>query len=254
MKAGVVVIGSIVAIFDREFEEKNTYCVVSGKKEKDGELSFDSLLGQALMGKKIGDIVTVKAEEEYEIEIIDIDNSNVKVNATVSPTKHINQGQANVLARNLYKGYGGKAQIIYDECCKRFGWDYTKRGLFAPQKPLYAPGATPEGYSPLFLAHSNWTDSKGSNWTNTITSTTIEERWDTVGYDFYHDNYTRVVFAKSKSCNWNYVFIGVYKPVGYRVEKLPNGTIRWIKIFERISDEYGSTYVKLAPPQIDKLR
>ena len=82
-----------------------------------------------------------------------------------------------------------------------------------------------------------------------ITVITIEEKWDVIDYDFYHDQHTRVVFAKSKRCDWNYVFIGVYKPVAYREEKLPNGKTQWIKIFERISNEYGSTYVTLTPPK-----
>lgn len=234
----LVCINSIVTIFDLDLEEEITYSVVAGNKGKDDDLSCDSALGKALLGKKQGEIVLVKAEEEYNVQILEIDNSNVvrRTGPTPSPQK-------GVLVRNLHKGYGTRAQDIYDDCCKKFGWDSTKRGLFAPQKPLYAAGATREGYSPLFLAHSNWTESKGSNWTNTITANTIEEKWDEIGYDFYHDNHTRVVFAKSKNCSWNYVFIGVYKPIGYREENLPNGTTRWIKIFERISDEYGSTYV-----------
>lgn len=236
-----IVIGSIVSIFDRDLEEKSVYRIISENKEKENDLFFDSALGKALIGRSLFDVVKVKAEEEYEVEIVDIDNSNVQSISDTTQTG--NNGQKYILKRDLHKGYGTRAQDIYDDCCKKFGWDYTKRGLFAPQKPLYAAGATREGYSPLFLAHSNWTESKGSNWTNTITANTIEEKWDEIDYDFYHDKHTRVVFAKSKNCSWNYVFIGVYKPVGHREENLPNGTTRWIKIFERISDTYGSTYV-----------
>ena len=234
----LVCINSIVTIFDLDLEEEITYSIVAGNKGKDDDLSCDSALGKALLGKKQGEIVLVKAEEEYNVQILEIDNSNVvrRTGPTPSPQK-------GVLVRNLHKGYGTRAQDIYDDCCKKFGWDSTKRGLFAPQKPLYAAAATREGYSPLFLAHSIWTESKGGIFTNTITENTIEEKWNEIGYDFYHDNHTRVVFAKSKNCSWNYVFIGVYKPIGYREENLPNGTTRWIKIFERISDEYGSTYV-----------
>lgn len=235
MQKTTICIGSIVTIYDREEEEQATYEIISNKKEKTGasELVFDSALASSLIGHTMGEVVTVKADQEYEVEIIKIDNSNVK--QTAIPT----QPNAGQLIRNLFKGYGGRAQVIYDDCCKRFGWDANKRGLFAPQKPLYAKGATPERYSPLFLAHSNWTESKGSNWTNTISAHTIEEKWDIVNSDFYRDTCTRVVFAKSKHCNWEYVFIGVYKPVGYREERLQNGKKRWIKIFERISDVYG---------------
>ena len=237
-----IVIGSIITILDRDLKEKSTYRIILGNKEKENELSLNSALGKVLMGRKLFDVVIVKAEEEYEVEIVDIDNSDVSPNtkSILPTTQTVNHSQKDILKRNLNKGYGTRAQDIYDDCCKKFGWDHTKRGLFAPQKPLYAAGATREGYSPLFLAHSNWTESKGSNWTNTITANTIEEKWDEIGYDFYHDNYTRVVFAKSKNCSWNYVFIGVYKPVGHREETLPNGTTRWIKIFEKISDEYSS--------------
>jgi len=237
-------IGSFVKIFDMDMEEENTYHIISGTKENENDLSFDSPLGKALLDNELGAIITVKAEEEYKVKIISVDNSKVKsVVETFNSINNNSKPKANTLIRNLNKGYGTRAQDIYDDCCKKFGWDYSKRSLFAPQKPLYAAGATPEGYSPLFLAHSNWTESKGSNWTNTITANTIEEKWDEIGYDFYHDNHTRVVFAKSKNCSWNYVFIGVYKPIGYREENLPNGTTRWIKIFERISDEYASPYV-----------
>ena len=62
-----------------------------------------------------------------------------------------------------------------------------------------------------------------------ITVITIEEKWDVIDYDFYHDQHTRLVFAKSKHCNWNYVFLGVYKPVAYREEKLPNGKTQRVK-------------------------
>ena len=235
-----VKIGSIVRILDKELEEEYTYHIISGEKEEENDLSYDAPLGKALINGKVGEIVTVKSEEEYKVEIIDIDNSKVEsIVAIMAAMEKAKSLQPNKLVRNLYKGYGTRAQAIYDECCGKFGWDYTKRGLFAPQKPLYAAGATPEGYSPLFLAHSNWTETKGGNMTNVITNTTIEEKWDTLEYDFHHDKYTRVVFAKSKKCQNNYVFIGVYKPVAHREEKLPNGQTVWVKVFERISDEYG---------------
>ena len=237
-------IGSIVRIFDKELEEEYIYRIVSGDRIENIDLSSNTALGKSLMYKRVGDIVTVRAQEEYKVKIINIDNSNVpSISDMLAVMTNANNSSPNKLVRNLDKGYGTRAQEIYDDCCKKFAWDYTKRGLFAPQKPLYAAGATREGYSPWFLAHSNWTESKGGNWTNTITQNTIEQKWDVPGDDFYNDTYTCVAFAKSKHCNWNYVFIGVYKPVGHRKEKSPNGTTLWIKIYERISDEYSSTYV-----------
>jgi len=164
-------IGSFVKIFDMDMEEENTYHIISGTKENENDLSFDSPLGKALLDNELGAIITVKAEEEYKVKIISVDNSKVKsVVETFNSINNNSKPKANTLIRNLNKGYGTRAQDIYDDCCKKFGWDYSKRSLFAPQKPLYAAGATPEGYSPLFLAHSNWTESKGSNWTNTITA------------------------------------------------------------------------------------
>ena len=66
----------------------------------------------------------------------------------------------NPLVRNIHNGYGGRAQAIYDECCKVFGWDSSKRYLFGLQQILYAEKVTPEGYSPWFLPHNNWTETK----------------------------------------------------------------------------------------------
>ena len=241
MRDKFVEIGSIVTIFDRDLEEKSSYHIITGNKEQEKDLSVDSALGKALMGRRVLDIVTVKAEEEYQIEIMDIDNSNVKFTAkTVFPTTVIiNNGKKNILNRNLNKSYGTRAQDIYDDCCKKFGWDYTKRGLFAPQKPLYAASATPEGYSPLFLAHSNWIDTEPRKKENVIQEQTLEERWREK-YDpaFYTDTYTRVVFAKRKECAWNYVFLGVYQYKETKTVLLPDETKQYVKIYEKISDTY----------------
>lgn len=142
----------------------------------------------------------------------------------------------NSLKRNLTNGYGGSAQPIYDECCDRFGWDISRRYLFGKQQVLYAEGATSEGYSPWFLAHSNLTGTKGGNWSNIILQDTIEELWETPQYGLYHDETTRVTFAKTKS--YGYVFIGVYKPIGVNEKILFDGSKVWTKTYKRIADTY----------------
>lgn len=157
----------------------------------------------------------------------------------------------NKLVRNLHKGYGGQAQAIYDECCERFDWDRTKRGLFGRQQILYAENATPENYSPWFLPHNSWTETKGGNWFNVIKEETIEEMWIEERYGLHYDKTKRVTFAKTKA--GAYVFLGVYEPVEIAQRTLEKNLINrngqivkgvgekvWIKTYRRISDEYGS--------------
>lgn len=153
------------------------------------------------------------------------------------------------LMRNLHQGYGGQAQAIYDECCKIFDWDRTKRGLFGRQQILYAENATPEGYSPWFLPHNNWTATKGGNWFNTILGDTIEEMWVEKKEGLYYDQTMRVTFAKRKT--GEYVFLGVYKPEGV-VQKILEknllnrkgeivktvGDTVWIKTYQLVSNSY----------------
>lgn len=140
------------------------------------------------------------------------------------------------LQRDLTKGYGGSAQPIYDECCRKFGWDNSKRYLFGRQQYLYAEGATPEGYSPWFLAHSNWTQTKGGEWSNKILRDTIEEVWLKPNDGMYYDKTIRVMFAKTKS--HGYVFIGLYRPINLEGKVLSDGNRVFIKTYQRISDVY----------------
>lgn len=61
--ADVISVGSNVVLFDEEMEEECEFSIVS-TVEADffaGKISNQSLLGQALMGKKAGDVVEVKA-------------------------------------------------------------------------------------------------------------------------------------------------------------------------------------------------
>ena len=59
----VVNVGSIVTVYDREFEEEVTYNIV-GSTETDpanGKISDESPIGKALMSHKVGDVVEVDA-------------------------------------------------------------------------------------------------------------------------------------------------------------------------------------------------
>lgn len=141
------------------------------------------------------------------------------------------------LQRDLTKGYGGSAQPIYDECCIKFGWDNSQRGLFGKQRGLYAENATPQGYSVWFLAHSNWTQTNVENWRNKILQETIEEVWLDPQYNSYlRDESIRVVFAKTKY--YGYVFIGLYRSINVEAKILSDGSRVFIKTYQRISDVY----------------
>ncbi len=69
----IIVFGASVTILDIEKDSSVTYKIV-GEEESDmkqGKISFNSPLGQALIGKEEGDTVIVKApkgDREYEIE------------------------------------------------------------------------------------------------------------------------------------------------------------------------------------------
>jgi len=68
----VVHIGSVVTVHDEEFDEDATYTVL-GTMEADinkGIISNQSPLGEALMGHRAGEMVTVKAPEcDYKLTI-----------------------------------------------------------------------------------------------------------------------------------------------------------------------------------------
>ena len=153
-----------------------------------------------------------------------------------------------LLVRDMYKGYGGTAQVIYDECCEVFNWDKDKRYLFGRQQILYAEKATHEKYSPWFLPHNNWTETKGGNWFNKIAGNVIEEMWLEQKYGLYHDETTRVTFAKKEG---EYIFLGLYVPVGVEAKTLEYNIINkkgkivkkigdkvWVKTYKLISDTY----------------
>ena len=142
----------------------------------------------------------------------------------------------NVLTSDIHKNYGGTAQAIYDEGCRVFDWDVSKRYLFGARQILFASGATREGYSPWFLAHNNWTETKGGNFYNEIIWSAdrkeyiIRERYDDMGKGFIDDNTIRVTFAKTKEKK--YAFLGLYKPESVKGN---------IKTYVLVSNTYPQT-------------
>ena len=71
----VVSIGNFVKVYDMEFDEEETYKVV-GNIESDPSkkyVSNESPMGQALLGAKVGDVVTIKAPAgDIQMKIIEI--------------------------------------------------------------------------------------------------------------------------------------------------------------------------------------
>ena len=74
-KAKTVVIGVKVKVLDLEYEEEEEYRVVGSTEadSRENTISDESPMGKALLGKKIGDEVTVEAPGgEFKVKIIDI--------------------------------------------------------------------------------------------------------------------------------------------------------------------------------------
>lgn len=74
-KAKTVIIGVKVKVKDLEYGDEDEYRVV-GSTEADStqcKISDESPMGKALLGKKIGDVVTVEAPGgEFKVEILEI--------------------------------------------------------------------------------------------------------------------------------------------------------------------------------------
>lgn len=72
--ARVVRLGSTVKFHDSQLDKEFIYAIV-GSVEADplnSKLSNETPLGQAMMGAKIDDVVTVEVEEPYKVKILDI--------------------------------------------------------------------------------------------------------------------------------------------------------------------------------------
>ena len=127
---------------------------------------------------------------------------------------------------------GNTTREVYEKDCALFKWDSSQSGRFAGQQRQYAKNATPEGFDVWMLSNSNWTQTRGGQWKNTIAGnySWIEERWDEdpdQSSGEFENN--RVVFAKHPTRQ--YIFLGVYRPASY------DSSTRTRK-YERISDKY----------------
>ena len=72
----VIKLGSKVKILDLSENEETEYTIV-GTVEADpfnGRISYESLLATSILGAKVGDLITVKTKEPYEVEILSIEN------------------------------------------------------------------------------------------------------------------------------------------------------------------------------------
>ena len=72
----LIKLGSKVRILDLSENEEAEYTIV-GTVEADpfnGRISYESLLATSILGAKVGDRITVKTKEPYEVEILSIEN------------------------------------------------------------------------------------------------------------------------------------------------------------------------------------
>ena len=74
---GLIKLGSKVKILDLSEDEEAEYTIV-GTVEADpfnGKISYESQLATAIIGAKVGDRITVKTKEPYEVEILSVENN-----------------------------------------------------------------------------------------------------------------------------------------------------------------------------------
>ena len=72
-------IGCSVRIYDMEFEEESEYKIVGSTEANSlkGKISNESPVGKALMGKKVGDLVTVETQAgEISYKVLEIYRAN----------------------------------------------------------------------------------------------------------------------------------------------------------------------------------
>ena len=170
----------------------------------------------------------------------DIENLNTVSNKPRTAFQHLNMGipkatQAHPTEDQLLPmhPYGGVAKSIYDFCCKKFGFDESKRGCFGKQKKLYAQNATKEGYAVWFLSNSNWTNTDNGVWKNTIEDDLelITQHSNDLKIEMASLGEIRVVFAKR---NGQYLFLGIYQCTS-------SDNIKKTDIYMRITSKYPNT-------------
>ena len=72
---GMVSLGNVVKVYDRDFEEEMEYTIV-GREEvdlKNNKISNESPIGKALLGKKVGEVAKVEAPDGViELEVLEV--------------------------------------------------------------------------------------------------------------------------------------------------------------------------------------
>ena len=79
-KADEVGINNTVLIFDRDMQQEETLRIVTSMRGDmlNRQISIESPIGKALIGHKVGDVVTVRVDDgfSYQVEIRRIDKEN----------------------------------------------------------------------------------------------------------------------------------------------------------------------------------
>lgn len=159
------------------------------------------------------------------------------------------------LIANINHGIDTALQRIYDEGCKTYSWDKSKRNKFGNMQVLFANDATPDGYSVWGLTNCIIDNGRKTididtaiaqskkSWLDLIhyDGNTITEYWINTGAepdDFFDDATTRLAFAKLKSSG-PYVFLGIFKPTQWmRDPQLIGGKNVKSKTYTLISSKY----------------
>lgn len=75
----VINIGCVVLVYDKEYEEEMEFKIVGSTEANslEGKISNESPVGQALLGRKEGEVVVVETQAgEIEYEVLKIERSN----------------------------------------------------------------------------------------------------------------------------------------------------------------------------------
>lgn len=93
--------------------------------------------------------------------------------------------------------YGTKAETIYKQGCKNFGWKELDIGFYGLQQSLYSKNSAGDNLSVWFIAHSDWTESNNKQFKNTLGlfAEIITEEYKIGLIPNDNDNTDRIVFA-----------------------------------------------------------
>lgn len=238
-------------IINVETKENNTYITVAFDSTTI-EFNFPNAFEIFLMAesdelkKKVREALAEKQkkiEEELkrkELEKARIEAQKAQANLELlkkkSPVRKEATGKIVDFEEQIIKGQfcGRTAISIYEQGCKKFDWDWSKKGSFGMLKILYTEIATPEGYSVWMLPHSNKTGENNGKVENRIYSDYAEQWW----FDSDHPTAKkrkRLLFYKE---NNGYYFAGIYLFDGEeRVEDI-NGKICYVERFNLVSKTY----------------